>query len=216
MTATITGNTYSKPPVNSSMMTTTLTVILVTPPSTAAAPTMAYTPGVTHLDTLAHAPKTPVSPWLLCTVSIHSPAARPSSAPTARLGTSVPPGTLAVAVRDVRASLMREAQHIAATASFESSPGAGHNTRLSGPWSKLQSEKSAAIRPLVPPLSKGICQWMALVMRHIVIISDTGWWLREEVLRREEKKRMRRMTRLPKMPPSAPITAKVGISNHFH
>ena len=62
MTATMTGSTYSYPPVTSNMMTTKHTVMRVIPPSTADAPTMAYTPGVMHEVELRHGEKKPTSP----------------------------------------------------------------------------------------------------------------------------------------------------------
>ena len=46
--ATIVGTMNSKLPVNSNMITTRDTVIRVMPPSTAAAPTIAYRPGITQ------------------------------------------------------------------------------------------------------------------------------------------------------------------------
>ena len=49
---TIRGTIYSRPPVNSYIMTTKDTVILVTPESDAAAPTIAYNPGLTQATTL--------------------------------------------------------------------------------------------------------------------------------------------------------------------
>lgn len=39
------------------MMTTSETVILVTPPKTAAAPTIAYSPGVMQDSSCAHSPR---------------------------------------------------------------------------------------------------------------------------------------------------------------
>ena len=51
---------YLTPPVSSNMMTTSDTVMRVTPPRTAAAPTIAYRPGVIHDEDrvpLAHSPE---------------------------------------------------------------------------------------------------------------------------------------------------------------
>ena len=48
MTAIMMGRMYSSPPVSSNMITTSDTVMRITPHSMAAAPTMAYIPGVIH------------------------------------------------------------------------------------------------------------------------------------------------------------------------
>ncbi len=54
----------------------------VTPPSTAAAPTMAYIPGVMQRLVCVHEEKKPVSPTSLCSISMAKPIMRPTKAPT--------------------------------------------------------------------------------------------------------------------------------------
>ena len=93
ITAPMTGRMYSSPPVISNTIATSETVMRVTPPSTAAAPTIAYTPGVTHCDATKHCAKIPPSPLAVARRWTHSPSARPRSPPVASDGMSRPPGT---------------------------------------------------------------------------------------------------------------------------
>ena len=106
MIAAMTGNTYSRPPVTSIMMTTSDTVDRVTPASTAAAPTIAYTPGVMHCVLLAQSEKIPPSPTDICSSCRARPAARPSNAPMTNEGMRIPPGTGALLAHSDNGTLM--------------------------------------------------------------------------------------------------------------
>ena len=80
ITVNITGKTYENAPVNSNIITVRETVIRVTPASEAAAPTIAYVPGVTHLLSRQEAKSQKVG-LFFCQASIIIPKILPKDAP---------------------------------------------------------------------------------------------------------------------------------------
>lgn len=96
-------------PVSSKQITASETVVRVTPASAAAAPTMLHTPGITHAcpngsgpfspPDARHASKRKLAGYWAWSHSTRSPALRPASAPTARVGMKIPAGSLILPAR---------------------------------------------------------------------------------------------------------------------
>lgn len=81
-TASITGTAYVKVFVSSNMITATDTVVRVTPDKLAAAPIMAYRPGMTQFKFPLQLAKTGLSGYLNCAHCTRIPTIRPAQAPT--------------------------------------------------------------------------------------------------------------------------------------
>src|ERR1700754_2808599 len=93
-TASMTGTAYVRVSVNSNMITASETVVRVTPDNVAAAPTIAYSPGITHDVFPLHGENTGASGQRQCAYCTASPTIRPAHAPTPRVGMKIPAGSL--------------------------------------------------------------------------------------------------------------------------
>src|SRR5882672_9565958 len=103
-TASMTGTAYVRVSVNSNMITASETVVRVTPDNVAAAPTIAYSPGMTHWVFGLHDENIGAPGQRHCAYCTASPTMRPAQAPTPRVGIKIPAGSLMPKVTTVRAA----------------------------------------------------------------------------------------------------------------
>src|SRR5216684_4484965 len=104
-TANMTGTAYVRVSVNSNMITASETVVRVTPDSAAAAPTIAYSPGMTQGVSPSHWENTAAVGQRHSAYCTASPTMRPAHAPTPRVGMKIPAGSLMPKVTMVRTAL---------------------------------------------------------------------------------------------------------------